>query len=104
VLLILSSILTVSILQGLSTDDFYLIQNGKNLTETGVDDESDIHVCLRLLGGKGGFGSMLRFVFIKITLSFQLNQLNKFFLTEQLAPKSKRPQTEKLAEISAGGG
>ncbi|KAG4074345.1 hypothetical protein HA402_008754 [Bradysia odoriphaga] len=46
---------------GLSADDFYLIQNGIiHNTECTLSPSQDIHAELRLLGGKGGFGSMLR--------------------------------------------
>ncbi|EDW81206.1 uncharacterized protein Dwil_GK11149 [Drosophila willistoni] len=45
-------------------DEYYLIDNtGKRLTETQDlhhDDSIQIHCVLRQLGGKGGFGSMLR--------------------------------------------
>lgn len=47
----------------LSSSEFYLMQNGKLLqnNDEHIDIESSaIHVCLRLCGGKGGFGSMLR--------------------------------------------
>lgn len=45
----------------LSPADFYLMQNGKLLSNDMVDmTVSPIHVCMRLFGGKGGFGSMLR--------------------------------------------
>lgn len=47
----------------LSTTEFYLMQNGKLLQndDEHIDIESSaIRVCLRLCGGKGGFGSMLR--------------------------------------------
>lgn len=47
--------------QGLDTDDIYLIQNGKTLhTNTILLPSLDVHAELRLFGGKGGFGSMLR--------------------------------------------
>lgn len=41
--------------------EFYLIQNGKLISSDSIDTSaSTIHVCMRLAGGKGGFGSMLR--------------------------------------------
>lgn len=41
--------------------EFYLTQNGKLISSDNVDTAaSTIHVCVRLFGGKGGFGSMLR--------------------------------------------
>lgn len=40
-------------------NDFYLMQNGKLLSSE-TTENSRITVCMRLLGGKGGFGSMLR--------------------------------------------
>ena len=39
-------------------DEFYLLQNGKCIQE--FDPSSDVHAFIRLVGGKGGFGSMLR--------------------------------------------
>jgi len=46
---------------GLNPTDIYLIQNGKNLNQTSTLLPSlDVHAELRQLGGKGGFGSMLR--------------------------------------------
>lgn len=45
----------------LSPTDFYLTQNGKLINSGNVNiSSSAIHVCMRLAGGKGGFGSMLR--------------------------------------------
>ncbi|KAJ6643477.1 Replication stress response regulator SDE2, partial [Pseudolycoriella hygida] len=43
---------------GLKPDDFYLTQNGRRVNE--ISPSFDIHTNLRLVGGKGGFGSMLR--------------------------------------------
>uniref|UniRef100_A0A1I8M2C1 SDE2-like domain-containing protein n=1 Tax=Musca domestica TaxID=7370 RepID=A0A1I8M2C1_MUSDO len=43
----------------LSPDSFYLEQNGKRL-QCDPFEEAPIYVRIRLLGGKGGFGSMLR--------------------------------------------
>lgn len=41
--------------------EFYLTQNGKLINSDNVDTSANtIHVCMRLAGGKGGFGSMLR--------------------------------------------
>jgi len=51
---------------GISCDDFYLLCNGRPLydyEQISLDIISTlppIHVKLRLLGGKGGFGSLLR--------------------------------------------
>lgn len=47
------------IFQGLHRSDFYFIQNGKKITELG-HSISNVYAILRLRGGKGGFGSMLR--------------------------------------------
>lgn len=48
-------------LQGLPSEDFYLHQHGRIADPAGhLSDGSDVHVALRLRGGKGGFGSMLR--------------------------------------------
>ncbi|KAK9869231.1 hypothetical protein WA026_002982 [Henosepilachna vigintioctopunctata] len=45
----------------ISRDDIYLEQNGKILySNQHITDEGDIKVIFRLIGGKGGFGSMLR--------------------------------------------
>ncbi|KAJ6639854.1 Replication stress response regulator SDE2 [Pseudolycoriella hygida] len=43
---------------GLKPDDYYLTQNGRRINE--ISPSFDIHANLRLVGGKGGFGSMLR--------------------------------------------
>ncbi|XP_065371346.1 splicing regulator SDE2 [Calliphora vicina] len=43
----------------LSTKNFYLEQNGKRLNDV-FDQELPVYVRLCVLGGKGGFGSMLR--------------------------------------------
>jgi len=49
----------VSIQTGLLQEDFYLLSNGKivskNIIQNGI-----VHIVPRILGGKGGFGSMLR--------------------------------------------
>lgn len=46
---------------GLTANDYYLIQNGIILKSgSPLSPSHDIHAELRLLGGKGGFGSMLR--------------------------------------------
>jgi len=42
----------------LSADEFYLTQNGKLVHN--LNNAGDFHLHLRLVGGKGGFGSMLR--------------------------------------------
>lgn len=52
-------LILVLIFQGLHRSDFYFIQNGKKITELGYSF-SNIYAILRLRGGKGGFGSMLR--------------------------------------------
>lgn len=44
---------------GMSQTDFYLLLNGKIVHENAVQNGT-IHVVPRILGGKGGFGSMLR--------------------------------------------
>lgn len=45
----------------LSPTDFYLTQNGKKLDQNVVIVSSEnVHMHFRMLGGKGGFGSMLR--------------------------------------------
>ncbi|XP_022909706.2 splicing regulator SDE2 [Onthophagus taurus] len=43
----------------INSNDFYLVQNGKILNNTPYST-SKIDVVFRLVGGKGGFGSMLR--------------------------------------------
>ncbi|XP_025411754.1 replication stress response regulator SDE2 [Sipha flava] len=49
----------VSIETGMLLTDFYLLLNGKILRENMVQN-SIVHIIPRVLGGKGGFGSMLR--------------------------------------------
>lgn len=44
---------------GMSQTDFYLLVNGKIANESSLHN-GIVHVVPRLLGGKGGFGSMLR--------------------------------------------
>lgn len=44
--------------QNLLPEDYYLLCNGKPLL--GAQPRGDVHCILRQLGGKGGFGSMLR--------------------------------------------
>ncbi|KAH8236788.1 hypothetical protein KR026_010915 [Drosophila bipectinata] len=44
--------------QNLLPEDYYLLCNGKSLV--GAQPSGDVHCILRQLGGKGGFGSMLR--------------------------------------------
>jgi len=48
----------VLILQNLQPEDYYLVSNGKRLE--GELPRGDVHCVLRQVGGKGGFGSMLR--------------------------------------------
>lgn len=49
----------VSVQTGMLQSDFYLLLNGKILTENIVQNDI-IYIVPRILGGKGGFGSMLR--------------------------------------------
>lgn len=51
---------TISTLLKLSPSDFYLTQNGKLIKSDLMCNDAKVNVHLRLLGGKGGFGSMLR--------------------------------------------
>ncbi|XP_034486912.1 replication stress response regulator SDE2 [Drosophila innubila] len=47
----------------LQPEDYYLISNGKRLNENDSNDNNEtasVHCILRQVGGKGGFGSMLR--------------------------------------------
>jgi len=45
----------------LSRDDFYVICNGKVVSDwTSLKEDDHFHVNLRIRGGKGGFGSLLR--------------------------------------------
>lgn len=48
------------LLQNLSTSDFYLLSNGRVIDEISDLESCRVEVVFRLLGGKGGFGSMLR--------------------------------------------
>lgn len=50
----------VSCNQGLSHDQYYVLHNGRLMQEHDVCSHGCIDVIPRLLGGKGGFGSMLR--------------------------------------------
>ncbi|KAL3285735.1 hypothetical protein HHI36_000262 [Cryptolaemus montrouzieri] len=51
----------VADIMGISCTEFYLEQNGKRIFgQTLLENGNDVKVILRLLGGKGGFGSMLR--------------------------------------------
>lgn len=49
----------VSIKTGMQLTDFYLLFNGKIINENMVEN-GIVHIVPRILGGKGGFGSMLR--------------------------------------------
>lgn len=55
---------TRSASQGLHPSEFYLLQNGRVPLAASPTDPllscTDVHIALRLVGGKGGFGSMLR--------------------------------------------
>lgn len=44
----------------LQEDDIYLVHNGKRLSDDDIVTSGVVHVVPRLVGGKGGFGSMLR--------------------------------------------
>ncbi|XP_017015867.2 splicing regulator SDE2 [Drosophila takahashii] len=44
----------------LKPEDYYLVSNGKRLDLEGKLCGGDVHCILRQVGGKGGFGSMLR--------------------------------------------
>lgn len=49
--------------QNVLPEDFYFTQNGRKVTPQNTDEldlEASIQTIFRLLGGKGGFGSMLR--------------------------------------------
>ncbi|XP_070577337.1 splicing regulator SDE2-like [Ptychodera flava] len=49
--------------KGLDADDFYVVWNGKIVEdEAKLRTDAIYHVCFRLPGGKGGFGSMLRMI------------------------------------------
>lgn len=49
-----------SFFQGLSHDEYYVLHNGRLLQEGDICPNGHTTVVPRLLGGKGGFGSMLR--------------------------------------------
>lgn len=49
----------VSIKTGMMQTDFYILLNGKKLNQNNVQNAT-VHIVPRILGGKGGFGSMLR--------------------------------------------
>lgn len=44
----------------MSENDYYILQNGKHLQNEPISDDCPLHIVPKLLGGKGGFGSMLR--------------------------------------------
>lgn len=46
--------------QGLSQDQYYIVHNGRLMYEDNICSNGHATVVPRLLGGKGGFGSMLR--------------------------------------------
>lgn len=48
-----------SVFQNLQSEDYYLVSNGKRLNDE-LLTLGDVHCVLRQVGGKGGFGSMLR--------------------------------------------
>ncbi|XP_012265989.2 replication stress response regulator SDE2 [Athalia rosae] len=50
----------VTELTGMRPTEFYLIHNGHIFTDDDICDYGKIDIILRTLGGKGGFGSMLR--------------------------------------------
>ncbi|XP_067204030.1 splicing regulator SDE2 [Linepithema humile] len=45
---------------GFSCNEYYILQNGRLLQDDAICSDGDTTVVPRLLGGKGGFGSMLR--------------------------------------------
>lgn len=53
---------SISAALNLLPNEFYLTQNGKilNDNEVYISDKHNVYVHMKLLGGKGGFGSMLR--------------------------------------------
>lgn len=54
------------ILQCLSSSDFYLTSNGRKLNDC-LPCQNEIHLVLRVAGGKGGFGSNLRSIQVNKT-------------------------------------
>ena len=56
----ITSLLIFILLQPFTKTDFYLLSNGKRVSEDALELSGKIDVVLRLVGGKGGFGSMLR--------------------------------------------
>lgn len=48
------------ILQGIPCEDYYLLSNGKHVNNETIVQQHTVHIIPRLVGGKGGFGSMLR--------------------------------------------
>ncbi|GLV36633.1 uncharacterized protein CBL_07870 [Carabus blaptoides fortunei] len=45
---------------GIPSEDYYLLSNGKHVNNDTLVQQYAIHIIPRLVGGKGGFGSMLR--------------------------------------------
>ncbi|KAF2905340.1 hypothetical protein ILUMI_00842 [Ignelater luminosus] len=51
---------TLSRITGIHCQDIYLLCNGKLVDNNSILDNSSVHAIPKLVGGKGGFGSMLR--------------------------------------------
>ncbi|XP_067943705.1 splicing regulator SDE2-like [Watersipora subatra] len=80
-------------------DDYYLVCNGRIVDKDEKQDEAKIyHVCYRLPGGKGGFGSMLR------TIGAQIEKTTNREAMRDLSGRRMRDinNEKKLADWVAG--
>lgn len=98
-----------------STAEFYLIQNGKLVQNNNNDainiDAGKICVCWRLVGGKGGFGSMLRAIGAQIEKTTnreacrdlsgrRLRDINEEKRLKEYLEKQKDNQEDEAAKIA----
>lgn len=85
---------------------FYLLSQGKIVSQTNYDRQSNIQICPRMLGGKGGFGSMLRAIGAQIEKTTnreacrdlsgrRLRDINEEKRMKDWAEKSKELEEEK---------
>lgn len=103
---------TVSNALNLSPNQFYFTQNGKLVHSDSINvDSSPIHVCMRLLGGKGGFGSMLRAIGAQIEKTTnreacrdlsgrRLRDINEEKRLKDYLEKQKNQQEDEAAKVA----
>lgn len=92
--------------------EFYLTQNGKLVNSEFINMEtSRIHVCMRFLGGKGGFGSMLRAIGAQIEKTTnreacrdlsgrRLRDINEEKRLKEYLEKQKDNQEDEAAKVA----